>query len=392
MVKPVAARLRSLLEEDPSRASYSLLITGHSAGGAVAALLYAHMLATTRAAESELNTLAGCFRRIHCVTFGTPPLSLLPLRMPDMVGGPAAEPRQRVDKAREEWVRKSLFITFLNEGDPVARAGRAYVKSLLELLAHPAPVLKTVANGVVDSVMGFLPGGGTGSGTASANTLAKTSTNTSSSSASESKKKSKKKEHAPRKESSKTSLASTSKASSRSKNHSSSAVSTVPSPSSASLAVTTSSTRTTTTSSSSSSSRPRYNVHHPGPVWGIPPGELSTPGSQIVILRSGNHRPWDPASFSRHSTPHAAHVLPYGQHAQRPDKGRRRKKPAGAVTNAAGLSVEERLDEGVVAQVVTDDLLRGVVWGDPVAHVMRLYSGRVECLAVGAVVGGRARR
>ncbi|KAI8198749.1 hypothetical protein K4K49_003861 [Colletotrichum sp. SAR 10_70] len=36
MVKPVAARLRQLLEEDPARSGYSLLITGHSAGGAVA--------------------------------------------------------------------------------------------------------------------------------------------------------------------------------------------------------------------------------------------------------------------------------------------------------------------------------------------------------------------
>ncbi|KXH68236.1 vegetative cell wall protein gp1 [Colletotrichum salicis] len=73
MVKPVAARLRQLLEEDPGRAAYSLLITGHSAGGAVASLLYAHMLATSPRAGSELNALTGCFKRVHCVTFGTPP-------------------------------------------------------------------------------------------------------------------------------------------------------------------------------------------------------------------------------------------------------------------------------------------------------------------------------
>lgn len=58
MVKPVAARLRSLLEENPSRSSFSLLMTGHSAGGAVASLLYAHMLAEV--AKSELNILTGC--------------------------------------------------------------------------------------------------------------------------------------------------------------------------------------------------------------------------------------------------------------------------------------------------------------------------------------------
>ncbi|KDN67395.1 putative vegetative cell wall protein gp1 [Colletotrichum sublineola] len=57
-VRPVAARLRQLLEEDPARGAYSLLITGHSAGGAVASLLYAHMLATSPQAESELNPAA----------------------------------------------------------------------------------------------------------------------------------------------------------------------------------------------------------------------------------------------------------------------------------------------------------------------------------------------
>ena len=58
MKQPVAARLRALLEEDPSRSNCSLLITGHSAGGAVASLLYAHMLA--EGIKSELNVLTGC--------------------------------------------------------------------------------------------------------------------------------------------------------------------------------------------------------------------------------------------------------------------------------------------------------------------------------------------
>ena len=58
MIGPVAARLRSLLEEDPSRASSSLVMSGHSAGGAVASLLYAHMMAED--VKSELNTLTGC--------------------------------------------------------------------------------------------------------------------------------------------------------------------------------------------------------------------------------------------------------------------------------------------------------------------------------------------
>ena len=120
MIKPVAARLRSLLEENPSRSSCSLLMTGHSAGGAVASLLYAHMLAED--VRSELNLLVGCFKRIHCLTFGAPPISLLPLAKPATLA-----------------YKKSLFMSFINEGDPVPRADPAYVRSLLRLYVSPAP-------------------------------------------------------------------------------------------------------------------------------------------------------------------------------------------------------------------------------------------------------------
>ena len=120
MIRPVAARLRFLLEENPSRSTCSLLMTGHSAGGAIAILLYAHMLAET--VSSELNLLIGCFKRIHCITFGSPPISLLPLTKPDI-------PRHK----------KSLFMSFINEGDPVPRADKAYIRSLLNLYASSAP-------------------------------------------------------------------------------------------------------------------------------------------------------------------------------------------------------------------------------------------------------------
>ena len=124
MIKPIASRLRSLLEENPNRTTCSLLITGHSAGGAVASLLYAHMLAET--VQSELNILTGCFKRVHCVVFGAPPISLLPLQKP---------------KTADGRLRKCLFHTFLNEGDPVVRAEKAYVKSLVDLLSSPVPSL-----------------------------------------------------------------------------------------------------------------------------------------------------------------------------------------------------------------------------------------------------------
>ncbi|KAI9711992.1 MAG: hypothetical protein M1820_001700 [Bogoriella megaspora] len=119
MIEPVSTRLRKLIEENPSRKTYSLLISGHSAGGAVAALLFAHMSSST---ESRLAELAPFFRRIHCVTFGAPPVSLLPLQKP-----------------QEDHWKKSLFFSFVNEGDPVVRADKQVVTSLLKLYASPAP-------------------------------------------------------------------------------------------------------------------------------------------------------------------------------------------------------------------------------------------------------------
>lgn len=121
MVALVAARLRALLEEDPNRMSYSLLITGHSAGGAVASLLYLHLLSGSTNVQSELTHLRGCFKHIHCVTFGAPPISLRPLLHPASASS------------------RSMFFSFVNEGDPVCRAEKGYFLSLLDLYAKPPP-------------------------------------------------------------------------------------------------------------------------------------------------------------------------------------------------------------------------------------------------------------
>jgi hypothetical protein len=127
MIKPVADRLRKLLEENPARSNCSLLITGHSAGGAVASLLYAHMMSNK--IESELSYLTGFFKRVHCITFGAPPISLRALQKPD-------------DKRH----RKSLFFAFVNEGDPIPRADKTFVKSLIKLYTSPVPTPSAVAS------------------------------------------------------------------------------------------------------------------------------------------------------------------------------------------------------------------------------------------------------
>lgn len=254
MVKPVAARLRHLLEEDPSRSKYSLLITGHSAGGAVAALLYSHMLSTSHEAESELNILTGCFKRIHCVSFGAPPVSLLPLSKPT-----------------NPLLRKSLFLSFVNEGDPVPRADKAYVRSLLDLYSTPAPgqsCLESVTPQRLQPLVSSL--GGKSSSSLTVNKIRPTP---------------KKSKTAP--------------------------------------------------------------VHGQAPIWRVPEATLSNAG-RLVLLRS----------------------------VERYESRQNRKK-----------HVQERMNEGVVAQMVTDELLRGVIWGDPVCHMMRLYARRIEVLATNAVMG-----
>ncbi|KAI2643584.1 Alpha/Beta hydrolase protein [Xylaria nigripes] len=255
MVAPVASRLRQLLEEDPGRCAYSLVITGHSAGGAVASLLYMHMLATSKATSSELNMLTVCFKRIHCITFGSPPVSLFPLQTP-----------------RRHDLKKSLFFAFVNEGDPVTRADKAYVKSLLELFAATSPAAVEDANATK-------PG-------------------------------------APSRKRSKSALSF--------KNF---------------------------MRPDQSRSAKRKRPTAAGPVWRVPPSSLSNAGL-IVVLRSSN--------------------------------------PLADVKHAGTL--EERLREEIVAEVASDEELRGLVWGDPVCHVMKLYAARIEALAPGAATAGRWTR
>ena len=214
------------------------------------------MHSTTPLATSELTPLATTFKRIHCVTFGAPPVSIYPLTKPDA-----------------PHLRKSLFLSFVNEGDPVTRADKAYVRSLLELFAAPPPSPTPPASETVSSSSG---GGGGGRRSSSSRR------------------------------------------------------------------------RSSSTRRSLTGTREREERTKKKPVWRVPACTLSCAG-RVVVLRSGDGR------------------------GRGPGRGK--------------TTVEERLDEGVVAQVVTDEELRGVVWGDPVAHMMRLYAGRIEVLAVGAVTG-----
>ncbi|KAI0471051.1 Alpha/Beta hydrolase protein [Xylariaceae sp. FL0804] len=337
MVAPVAARLRQLLEEDPGRCAHRLLITGHSAGGAVAALLYAHLHAATAPAASELNALAGCFRRVHCVTFGTPPVSRRPLLPPPR----PSSSHHRGSRSRNRSSR-SLFLSFVNEGDPVARADRAYVRSLLELYAAPAPAMTTTAAvaGAADQPPRERRGRSRDnkeSWRAPLPLPAGPGPQPQPPSKRRGRLREKRSKHGLASKTSKTSMAKSSSSSSHS-----------PHSHRPQLHPHTSSTSTTSSSSSKAKPSKQQQPKPARPVWKVPPSTLVNAGRVVVLRRSEGD-----------------------------DDGRRT-----AVVEDRARSEGEG---AVVAQVAGPDDLRGVIWGDPVCHVMRLYAARVETLAVKAV-------
>ena len=116
MAPKIASLLTETSSDRPNAKKSILIFTGHSAGGAVAALLYAHMLKA--ASPNVLTPLVNHFATTHCITFGTPPVT-----------SPALTP----------FLECSTFISLVNEGDPIPRCDSGYVNSLLRLWVSPMP-------------------------------------------------------------------------------------------------------------------------------------------------------------------------------------------------------------------------------------------------------------
>ncbi|RHZ50757.1 hypothetical protein CDV55_102491 [Aspergillus turcosus] len=115
MVDKVSTAISSILSDAGVNEDQEvqLLFTGHSAGGAVASLLYAHIRSKN---PSSLNQLGSRFTLTHCVTFGSPPVTA-----PALI---ASHPQ-------------SVFHAIINEGDPVPRLDKDYAESLLQLYISP---------------------------------------------------------------------------------------------------------------------------------------------------------------------------------------------------------------------------------------------------------------
>ncbi|KAL2819822.1 Alpha/Beta hydrolase protein [Aspergillus granulosus] len=120
MVEKLTDAISSVIAKagiESTNGGIQLLFTGHSAGGAVASLLYAHMMSKN---PSALTDLSPKFTSIGCIVFGTPPVSNPAL-------GPPSE--------------DSTFLSIINEGDPVPRIDKDYIESLLMIYLCTEPTV-----------------------------------------------------------------------------------------------------------------------------------------------------------------------------------------------------------------------------------------------------------
>ncbi|KAK3900373.1 Alpha/Beta hydrolase protein [Staphylotrichum tortipilum] len=95
-----------------------LVLTGYSAGGAVAAMLYAQFMQSQAAPTAQPSIPREELAGIHCVTFGAPPITTTPI---------------------VPFAPDSLFLSIVNEGDPIPRADSPYFDDLLKIVVTGWP-------------------------------------------------------------------------------------------------------------------------------------------------------------------------------------------------------------------------------------------------------------
>lgn len=118
-------QLTSFLKGSDGR-DIELIFTGHSAGGAVAALLFSQFLTSQHLGTWPTNV------RASCITFGAPPSF-------------STEVTRILERHVNQAVRPGLMLAFAVEGDPVPRMDAEYSKELVRLYheasgsRYPAP-------------------------------------------------------------------------------------------------------------------------------------------------------------------------------------------------------------------------------------------------------------
>ncbi|KAK0751769.1 Alpha/Beta hydrolase protein [Schizothecium vesticola] len=90
----------------------NIIFTGHSAGGAVASLIFLHFALQENASPQIVRS------KLSLITFGSAPTTTLPIRIPDL---------------RHSRPNIGPTLAILNEYDMIPRADRAYIRSIVDL-------------------------------------------------------------------------------------------------------------------------------------------------------------------------------------------------------------------------------------------------------------------
>ncbi|KAK1634194.1 Alpha/Beta hydrolase protein [Colletotrichum phormii] len=110
------AQIKTVLNEDQEQdQEIEIVFTGHSAGGAVACLLFGHFL------TAQVLDVPSAKPKLSCISFGCPPLfdadidSLL------------------IEHFPSSSFREGIMLAFLNDGDPIPRMDSAYATELARI-------------------------------------------------------------------------------------------------------------------------------------------------------------------------------------------------------------------------------------------------------------------
>jgi hypothetical protein len=112
----IEAQLKVIL--DSNQGMVEIIFAGHSAGGAVSSLLFAHFMSYF----TKYDMLRSDHITISSITFGAPPLF-------------SSNPTSRFRAIQRTGILgQGLMLAFITEGDPVPRTDDSYLKVLLGLL------------------------------------------------------------------------------------------------------------------------------------------------------------------------------------------------------------------------------------------------------------------
>jgi len=106
---PIFAQQISSLLANGYAGDIELVMTGHSAGAAVATLIYAHLLTNMH----KYPMLSDAKLRLSCITFGGPPI----------FGSPVT---QTLAAREAQLPRRGLLLAIVTEGDIIPRMDAAY--------------------------------------------------------------------------------------------------------------------------------------------------------------------------------------------------------------------------------------------------------------------------